>query len=1164
MHRTTVRKWSFPGSFITPTHSINRQSIWLWGVLSLLCVLLVWLPEARSQSSRTDPAQVLSIENVLAQREGVLNSTTLSDSERAALLKSYDQSIADLRSLLAVNEQIKVLEQTLLHAADRIADLAEQKRTAPQPRTHGDFSPLSLEQLELEQLELSQRLTQAQQSYQSAQARLSRLLGATQSLNTLVTDRKAALEQIATELATLSESPGQATVLARRQNLITRQHLYQAEIDYNTRTLANQVTLSNLAQAERDLASRQIARLRAEAANLASVIQERRQEIARQAREQANALQDLTTELPDGIAALASENTALRTELETILQSEQSMDVQLRKLLALRTSLREDYERIRQRIAIVGHNASISSTLRSRLAELPRLAGLHALRAERDHEIADATQRQLEIDDQIRTLEHQAAEIDSLIARHAGDLSSFERAQLERQADEVVAAYRHSLAELQSTWSRHINQLVALDVAQAELERLTRDYGTYIKQQLFWMPSTSALQIISSRTGPWQPWLTSLDGVAQLAQSWKQYVREFPFRVLAILLAFTLLISRRGWAERELARLSQAVRHVGTDSINLTVEGIGAHLVRTAPLPVVLFLASTVMRGFTDPLSQSYASGLTSSAILIFTLGMIKDFATPNGVGCSHFGWPEQICSELRAQLRWFIPFGAFLSFLVGAYTLSNPPLTVQAIGSLGFILLLLGWVSVTRRLFGPQSCLRTLLQEDFPRSWVNQLHFIWYPALLLIPVVLGTLSLAGYHYTAVQLEIRVQMTLWFLIGLYILVEFILRWLYVTARRLKHADNRRKRLRQQEMLQTQLPGEDETDSDSNVITPQLPEINYDSLSEQSKRLVHTGFVFAVLFGTWSIWIDLLPALDILNQNGFGYGDGSGATSELSGLMSVTMVDILAGLFILVLTTLAARNIPGLLEIVLLQRLPLDSGARYALTALTQYFIAGLGMFLAFSTMGVEWDKLQWLIAALGVGLGFGLQEIVANFVSGIILLFERPIRVGDVVTIDDTTGVVTRIQIRATTITNYDRQELVVPNKSFITSHLINWTLSDRLNRILLPVGISYDSNVERAMELMNEAAKEVPEILADPAPLVSFESFGSDSLMLYLRAYLANLDNRLSVITRLHASILRKFRDANINIAFPQRDIHVDFKNPLDVLVNKESNGPGGSKQSH
>lgn len=1121
----------------------------IWGLIVFLCIGLTCALQAHGQGSLTSPSTpVPALEDMLTQREGVVASTTISESERAGILKAYDQSIADLRNLQTVNDQIQALEQTLLHAADRIADLAAQKKNTPPPREYGEFELMSLAQLELEQVELTQALTQSQQTYQAAQARLSRLLGSAQTLNAQITDRKAALEKIAIELSALPESTSQAAVLARRHSLMTRQRLNQAEIDYNTRTLANQVTLSNLAQAERDHASAQITRTQAELATLASVIQERRQGIARQAREQASLLQNSTTVLPDSVARLASANTALREELETILRSEQTMDAELRELATLRTSLREDYERIRQRVTIVGHNTSISSTLRSRRAELPRLAGLHALRAERDEEIADATHRQLEIDDAIRTLAQQAQDISQNVERASSHLSSFDRAQLKKHTDEVIAAYHHSLAELQSTWSRHISQLVALDAAQVELEKLTREYATYIDQQLFWMPSTGALQVFSSKAGQWQPWLTNAEGLKQVYGSLKAYVNDAALRVTAGLLLFALLVSRRRWAARELSHLSQCVRRVTTDSIALTVKGIGAHLLRVCPLPLALLAVAQVLRTLPDPIAHSYASGLASSAMLIFTLGTIRELASPNGVGASHFGWPASVCHDLRTELRWFIPVGAVLTFLVGAYTLSSPPASIQSLGSLSFVPLLGAWLYITIKLFGSRSSLRTVLKEDFPKSWASQLHFIWYPTLLLIPVILGSLSLAGYHYTAVQLEIRVQMTLWFLIGLYLLVEFILRWLYVTARRLKYADSRRKRERHRELLQTQQTGDDEPESDTRLITPQLPEINYDSLSEQSKRLVHTGFVFAVLFGAWSIWADLLPALDLWLYGGIGDAPGTVPGGELSGLMSITAVDILAGIFILILTVLAARNIPGLLEIVLLQRLPLDAGARYAFTALTQYVIAGVGVFLAFKTMGVEWDKLQWLIAALGVGLGFGLQEIVANFVSGIILLFERPIRVGDVVTIDNTTGVVTRIQIRATTITNYDRQELIVPNKTFITGQLINWTLSDRLNRILLPVGVSYQSDVDRAMDLMLESAKEIPEILNDPAALVSFESFGQDSLMLYLRAYLANLDNRLSVISKLHKSILTKFRQAGIEIAFSQRDIHVDFKNPLEI----------------
>ncbi|MEW8348789.1 MAG: mechanosensitive ion channel domain-containing protein, partial [Candidatus Thiodiazotropha taylori] len=195
---------------------------------------------------------------------------------------------------------------------------------------------------------------------------------------------------------------------------------------------------------------------------------------------------------------------------------------------------------------------------------------------------------------------------------------------------------------------------------------------------------------------------------------------------------------------------------------------------------------------------------------------------------------------------------------------------------------------------------------------------------------------------------------------------------------------------------------------------------------------------------------------------------------------------------------------------------------------------------AFSTIGFQWSSIQWLVAALGVGLGFGLQEIVANFISGIILLFERPIRVGDVVTLDDTTGVVSRIRIRATTITNYDKQEMLIPNKEFITGRVINWTLSDKVNRIIITVGIAYGSDVKQAMNLMIEAAEENENVLTEPKPVATFEAFGDSALNLLLRVYLGSMDNRLATITALHESINQKFNQAEISIPFPQRDIHI------------------------
>jgi potassium efflux system protein len=191
-------------------------------------------------------------------------------------------------------------------------------------------------------------------------------------------------------------------------------------------------------------------------------------------------------------------------------------------------------------------------------------------------------------------------------------------------------------------------------------------------------------------------------------------------------------------------------------------------------------------------------------------------------------------------------------------------------------------------------------------------------------------------------------------------------------------------------------------------------------------------------------------------------------------------------------------------------------------------------------VGVQWSKLQWLVAALGVGLGFGLQEIVANFVSGIILLFERPIRVGDTVTIDDITGTVTRIRIRATTLVDWDRKEQIIPNKTFVTQDLTNWTLSDPITRVILRVGVAYGSDVDRVQSLLEEVAQANERVTDDPAPAVFCVGLGDSSINFEVRVFVRDLIDIMPLSHEIHASMAKALEDAGISIPFPQRDIHV------------------------
>jgi potassium efflux system protein len=257
---------------------------------------------------------------------------------------------------------------------------------------------------------------------------------------------------------------------------------------------------------------------------------------------------------------------------------------------------------------------------------------------------------------------------------------------------------------------------------------------------------------------------------------------------------------------------------------------------------------------------------------------------------------------------------------------------------------------------------------------------------------------------------------------------------------------------------------------------------------------------------------------------------------------LTWEQLFTVLLVLAVTYVSVRDIPALLELVVLQHLPLDGGFRYALTSISRYVLMAVGVTAAFKLMGGQWEKIQWLVAAMSVGLGFGLQEIFANFASGVILLFERPIRVGDVVTLGETTGVVNRIRMRATTIVDWDRKEYIVPNKDLVTERLLNWTLSDHMNRIVVTLGVAYGSDTEQACRLLLEAAREQPTILKDPPPVAFFDNFGDSALNLKLTCFLPNLENRWLTIHHLNSAIDRKFKAAGLEIPFPQRDLNVRF----------------------
>ncbi len=317
----------------------------------------------------------------------------------------------------------------------------------------------------------------------------------------------------------------------------------------------------------------------------------------------------------------------------------------------------------------------------------------------------------------------------------------------------------------------------------------------------------------------------------------------------------------------------------------------------------------------------------------------------------------------------------------------------------------------------------------------------------------------------------------------------------------------------------------------------------------------------MICGGWFIWADVLPALHVLDrvelwQNIEAFAETVTATNGTKSIVMTdqavptTLTDLLKAMLICVGTIMIGRRLPGFLELTVLDRLPFDRGGRQAIAILVRYAATLAGLLLACHIIRVSWSSVQWLAAAMTVGLGFGLQEIFANLVSGIIILFERPIRMGDLVTVGDLTGNVTKMQMRATTITDFDRRELIVPNKKFITDNVINWTLSDPISRVVLPVGVAYGSNIKQVESILMRIARDCSYVMEEPGPTTLFKGFADSTLDVQLRVFIPTRDCYADVVNEINRAIAKEFETAGIEIAFPQRDLHIKSVESLEAMM--------------
>ncbi len=260
-----------------------------------------------------------------------------------------------------------------------------------------------------------------------------------------------------------------------------------------------------------------------------------------------------------------------------------------------------------------------------------------------------------------------------------------------------------------------------------------------------------------------------------------------------------------------------------------------------------------------------------------------------------------------------------------------------------------------------------------------------------------------------------------------------------------------------------------------------------------------------------------------------------------GEAEITLWTLIYFLALLLFLFYLARKIKMLLVEQVLTRTRLDVGARQAIGSITRYLVLLIGLLIILQTVGINLTTLNVIAGAVGIGVGFGLQNIASNFISGLIILFERPIKIGDRIVVGDVEGDVTEIGAHSTTVVTNNRIAIIVPNSMFISEPVINWQYTDRKVRFEIPVGVAYGSDARLVERLLLEVAKENPDVLSDPTPDVCFREFGDSSLNFVLRVWNQNHVHRKLVLhSALNFAIYDKFKEHGIEIPFPQRDLHI------------------------
>ncbi|WP_421212296.1 miniconductance mechanosensitive channel MscM [Aeromonas sp. 600479] len=1085
-------------------------------LLTFLLLSLLLLPAAQA-------------DDAIAQTEALLQSVPKSDTpENQKLRESYQQALQYAREALRYREQSKAYQQILIDYPKESARLKESLHNY-QPLSRPPLATLKEEALRQAIGLSSNRQLNLRKERQGVMDSLNQLESTGQEYHLRVDDLRKQLQLTRSQLERLSFS-SESDRLQESQQLVTRM---------KEQSLSDRIQMLELeqlsAQQRNDLGKLKLQQLNLaiadedewQASLLAQQNQLRREKTELALKESERLRKQLTTDMPllleqqQKNQALSIQLGTLEDQIERVQDEQRTIDKNLFELNDLVNSVREQLEWLQISTAY-GEN------LRSKLSDLPAYFPLDKL----ESEIVNARMAKYQYESEQDGLKDTNLLREKLLS---GEEVTLDRPQLS-VLDNLLKARRQLLTRLNDASDTLIQEQTRLKLLYSRQNSKIDEIRELSASHLFWLPDVR----------PFTPQvMLGIPAALALAfnpNNWLQlpYAIAENSPITLTLASLGLLVLTWSWIKlaRHLSQfcdyIAPRIGKVTQDKFSLTSRLLLRSLIASLPLPAMVLMVRGLLEGaWQYPFAVAIGRGLGEIWFLLLALVMARHLTLERGILILHFRWPkervQQVWNQFRTLLLVLIP-SFFVQGMANSY---QEHAFYDSLGRMAFMIGAL-WLLLFFARLNRERLPLTWGQSDMTKPHLLH-HFIW-NSLMLAPLLAVIGSLFGYFYTSRTLLRQLELSLLMGLGCLLIYYLARRWMLIQRRRLAFERAKSKRA---EMLAQR--GRDDNQEELSSEIPDVveeTELDLDTISAQSLGLVRTllmlGFTMLVVVQ----WSDLNSAFSFLSN--IEVWQVSSKIGGIEQLSAITLQDLMLTAFVFILTVVTARNLPGLMELTLLQHLSLSPGTGFALTTISKYLVILVGALTGFSMLGIDWSKTQWLVAALSVGLGFGLQEIFANFVSGLIILFEKPIRLGDTVTIRDLTGTVTKIKTRATTIVDWDRKEIIVPNKAFITEQFINWSLSDAITRVKLRIRIGLTRDPKLVQRILEESIQASTLVLETPTPEVFLIEFTDSALIYEIRLYVNNMDHRMPITHEVHSLVLEKMQQQGLTLPHQQIDIHL------------------------